>query len=148
MNIVFSEFQFCLSILFFFPQYFLSILSCVLSLMSDAIIFLNYICFFLKKISPQILTSDFLKRKNSLRKIVSYPSSLFVIDLSFALTLTIGGIHQSLKGGWKLKACESPYLANDTSDHEKRRPLYWPKYPPKCGKTHLRNHSWPLEIGF
>ena len=26
--------------------------------------------------------------------------------------------------------------------------FYRPNYPPKCGKTHLRNHFWPLESGF
>ena len=42
------------------------------------------------------------------------------------------------------------YLENGTSDHrnEKTKTLYNTKYPPKPGKTHLRNHFWPLESGF
>ena len=34
-----------------------------------------------------------------------------------------------------------------TPDHF-YRPLVFSKYPPKCGKTHLRNHFWPLKSGF
>ena len=42
------------------------------------------------------------------------------------------------------------YLGNGTSDHrnEKTKTLCNRKYPPKPGKTHLRNHFWPLESGF
>ena len=45
---------------------------------------------------------------------------------------------------------ESRYLGNGTSDHrnEKTKTLCNRKYPPKPGKTHLRNHFWPLESGF
>ena len=49
-----------------------------------------------------------------------------------------------------VKSRESRYHENDTSDHrnEKTKTLCNTKYPPKPGKTHLRNHFWPLESGF
>ena len=49
-----------------------------------------------------------------------------------------------------VKSRESPYLGNGTSDHqnEKAKTLCNTKYPPKPGKTHLRNHFWPLKSGF
>ena len=45
---------------------------------------------------------------------------------------------------------ESRYLENGTSDHrnEKTKTLCNTKYPPKPGKTHLRNPFWPFESGF
>ena len=49
--------------------------------------------------------------------------------------------HTDLTSIWS--RCTLPITETKNGDH-----FYRPKYPPKCGKTHLRNHFWPLESGF